>query len=164
MRNTSFAAMHCSLAQTLELTGDWWTPLVLRDLYLGLDRFDQFVTDLGISRNLLTDRLSTLIEGGLVERTPYQQNPVRYAYALTEAGRDFVPILLALTAWGDRWATPEGGPPIRFTHDTCGKVTTPTVSCSECGNPLHSDDVTPSPGPGGRTAPGTALIATVLTA
>ncbi|TDO47922.1 HxlR family transcriptional regulator [Kribbella sp. VKM Ac-2527] len=164
MRNTSFAAMHCSLAQSLELIGDWWTPLVLRDLYLGLDRFDQFVTDLGISRNLLTDRLSTLIEGGLVERTPYQQNPVRYAYSLTEAGREFVPILMAITAWGDRWATPEGGPPIRFTHDTCGNVTTPTVCCSECGDPLTTGEVTPTPGPGGRIAPGTALIATVMRA
>jgi len=163
MRNTSFASMHCSLAQSLELIGDWWTPLVLRDLYLGLDRFDQFVTDLGISRNLLTDRLNTLMDGGLVVRTPYQDNPVRYAYALTEAGCEFVPILFALTAWGDRWATPPAGQPLRFTHTTCGKVTTPTVSCSECGEPLTADEVTPTPGPGGRTAPGTALIASVLT-
>lgn len=106
MRNTSFGSMHCSLAQSLELIGDWWTPLVLRDLYLGLNRFDQFVTDLGISRNLLTDRLATLVDGGLVRRTPYQQNPVRYSYELTEAGKELVPILMALTAWGDRWATP----------------------------------------------------------
>jgi DNA-binding HxlR family transcriptional regulator len=162
MRNTSFASMHCSLAQSLEIIGDWWTPLVLRDLYLGLDRFDQLVTDLGVSRNLLTDRLGTLMDGGLVTRTPYQENPVRYAYALTEAGRELVPILLALTAWGDRHATPPAGQPIRFTHDTCGKVTTATVCCSECGDPLTVEEVTPSPGPGGRTAPGTALIATVL--
>ncbi|MEV5968029.1 helix-turn-helix domain-containing protein [Kribbella sp. NPDC051952] len=162
MRNTSFASMHCSLAQSLELIGDWWTPLVLRDLYLGLNRFDQLVTDLGISRNLLTDRLTTLMDGGLVVRTPYQENPVRHAYALTEAGQELVPILLALTAWGDRWATPPAGQPIRFTHNTCGKVTTATICCSECGDELTSADVTPSPGPGGRTAPGTALIASVL--
>ncbi|HZX03040.1 helix-turn-helix domain-containing protein [Kribbella sp.] len=162
MRNTSFATMHCSLAQSLELIGDWWTPLVLRDLYLGLNRFDQFVADLGISRNLLTDRLATLVDGGLVQRTPYQQNPVRYRYELTEAGQELVPILMALTAWGDRWATPPAGQPIRFTHTTCGKLTTPTVSCSECGEPLATEDVVPSPGPGGRTAPGTALIASVL--
>lgn len=162
MRNTSFASMHCSLAQSLELIGDWWTPLVLRDLYLGLNRFDQFVADLGISRNLLTDRLSTLVDGGLVRRTPYQQNPVRHSYELTEAGRELVPILMALTAWGDRWATPPAGQPIRFTHTTCGKLTTPTVCCSECGETLEMADVAPSPGPGGRTAPGTALIASVL--
>lgn len=162
MRNTSFAGMHCSLAQSLEVMGDWWSPLVLRDLYLGLDRFDQLVTDLGISRNLLTDRLATLMAAGLVTRTAYQEKPVRYAYALTEAGRDLIPVLLALTAWGDRWATPEDGPPIRFRHDTCRKHTTPTVCCSECGEPLHADEVTATPGPGGRTAPGTALIGTVI--
>jgi DNA-binding HxlR family transcriptional regulator len=162
MRNTSFASMHCSLAQSLELIGDWWTPLVLRDLYLGLNRFDQFVTDLGISRNLLTDRLTTLVDGGLVRRTPYQQNPVRYSYELTEAGQELVPILIALTAWGDRWATPPAGQPLRFTHTTCGRVTTATVCCSECGETLEMDDVRPSPGPGGRTAPGTALIESVL--
>ncbi|HEY0474208.1 MAG TPA: helix-turn-helix domain-containing protein [Kribbella sp.] len=162
MRNTSFAEMHCSLAQSLEVMGDWWTPLILRDLYLGLDRFDQLVTDLGISRNLLTARLAALVESGVITRTPYQDNPVRSAYALTEAGRDLIPILIALTAWGDRWFTPDGGPPIRFTHETCGHRTTATVSCSACGNPLAADDVTPSPGPGGRTAPGTALIATVV--
>jgi DNA-binding HxlR family transcriptional regulator len=162
MRNTSFALMHCSLAQSLEVIGDWWTPLILRDLYLGMDRFDQFVKDLGISRNLLTDRLATLVDGELVRRTPYQQNPVRYSYELTDAGRELVPILMALTAWGDRWATPPAGQPIRFTHATCGKLTTPTVCCSECGETLAMQDVVPSPGPGGRTAPGTALIASVL--
>jgi DNA-binding HxlR family transcriptional regulator len=163
MRNTSFAQMHCSLARSLEVMGDWWSPLVLRDLYLGLDRFDQLVTDLGISRNLLTDRLATLVDAGLVQREAYQDRPVRYAYNLTEAGRELVPVLLALTAWGDRWATPEDGPPIRFRHDTCGRMTTPTVCCSECGDPLSTSTVTPRQGPGGRTAPGTALIATVVT-
>ncbi|MFI6833781.1 winged helix-turn-helix transcriptional regulator [Kribbella sp. NPDC050241] len=146
--------MHCSLAQSLEVIGDWWTPLILRDLYLGLNRFDQFVGDLGISRNLLTDRLSTLIAGGLVRRSPYQENPVRYAYELTDAGQELVPILLALTAWGDRWATPPAGQPPRFTHAAFGKVTTATVCCSECGEALTSQDVTPSVGPGGERLPG----------
>jgi DNA-binding HxlR family transcriptional regulator len=164
MRNTSFAGMHCSIARSLEVMGDWWSPLILRDLYLGLDRFDELVTDLGISRNLLTDRLATLIEGGVVRREAYQVRPVRYSYALTEAGCELVPVLLALTAWGDKWATPEGGAPIRFRHETCGEVFTPTVGCSNCGEPLTADTVSPQAGPGGRTAPGTALIGTVLDA
>ena len=67
--------MHCSLARSLEVVGDWWTPLVLRDLFLGLDRFEQLVADLGISRNLLTDRLDTLVAGGVVAREQYQDNP-----------------------------------------------------------------------------------------
>jgi len=162
MRNTSFAGMHCSIARSLEVMGDWWSPLILRDLYLGLNRFDQLVTDLGISRNLLTDRLATLVEGGLVRREAYQDRPVRYAYALTDAGCELVPVLMALTAWGNKWATPAGGPPLLFKHDTCGHIATPTVTCSECGDPLTADTVSPQPGPGGRTAPGTALIATVL--
>ena len=162
MRNTSFAGMHCSIARSLELIGDWWTPLVLRDLYLGLSRFDQLVTDLGISRNLLTDRLNTLVEGGIVQREAYQDRPTRYAYALTEAGRELVPVLFALTAWGDKWVTPEGGPPIRFRHNACGELATAEITCSHCQGPLTADNVTPEPGPGGREAPGTALIGTVI--
>ena len=159
MRQTSFAQMQCSLARTLELVGDWWSPLILRDLYLGLDRFEDLVNDLGISRNLLTSRLATLVEGGVVERERYQKHPPRDRYVLSPAGRDFVPILLALTAWGDRWATPDGGPPIQFRHRDCGHRFTPTVHCSACGQPVTAETVEARPGPGGRTAPGTMLIA-----
>jgi DNA-binding HxlR family transcriptional regulator len=160
VRQTSFADFHCSLARTLEVIGDWWSPLVIRDLYLGLDRFDQLVADLGISRNLLTDRLETLVAGGVVERTAYQERPVRYRYSLTDAGRELVPVLLALTAWGDRHRDTSGeGAPLRVRHDACGRTTTPTVSCSACGGPITGDDVTMRPGPGGRAAPGTALLA-----
>lgn len=162
MRQTSFAAFHCSLARSLEVVGDWWSPLILRDLFLGLDRFEELVQDLGISRNLLADRLETLVAGGVVERTPYQDRPVRHRYALTEAGRDLVPVLLALTAWGDRWAVPEGGPPLRVRHDRCGTVAVPAVACGHCGEPLTADDVTALPGPGGRAAPGTALLPAAL--
>ncbi|HEY0814396.1 MAG TPA: helix-turn-helix domain-containing protein [Pseudonocardia sp.] len=163
MRNTSFAEMHCSLARALEVVGDWWTPLIVRDLYLGLDRFDLLVRDLGISRNLLTERLATLVEGGLVAKVAYQDRPVRHRYALTAAGSDLVPVLMALTAWGDRWTTPDGGPPMLVRHDDCGAMCVATVSCANCGKPLRADTTTVRPGPGGRSAPGTALIAQVLT-
>lgn len=162
MRQTSFAAMHCSLARTLEVVGDWWSPLILRDLFLGLDRFDQLVADLGIARNLLADRLDTLVAGGVVARTPYQEQPRRHRYALTEAGRELAPVLLALTAWGDKWASTPDGPPLRIRHDACGATTKPTVCCSACGDPLTADQVTAGPGPGIRTAPGTALLTSVL--
>ncbi len=154
--------MHCSLARSLDVIGDWWSPMILRDLYLGLDRFDQLVTDLGISRNLLADRLATLVAGGVVITEPYQQRPVRHRYLLSEAGRELVPVLLALTAWGDRWATPEGGPPLRIRHEACGRVITPTLCCSACGEPIDADTVSVVPGPGGRTAPGTMLLPSLV--
>jgi DNA-binding HxlR family transcriptional regulator len=120
VRQTSFAQMQCSLARGLELIGDWWTPLIIRDLQLGVDRFDALAEDLGISRNLLAGRLAHLVEHGIVARRQYQQHPPRDRYVLTEAGQALVPILMALTAWGDRWATPRGGaaacvpaPPLR---------------------------------------------------
>ena len=162
MRQTSFAGMQCSLARCLEVVGDWWSPLVLRDLFLGLDRFDELVADLGISRNLLADRLDTLIAGGVVAKEPYRERPVRHRYVLTDAGRELVPVLLALTAWGDRWATPEGGPPMQVRHRSCGATSTPTVCCSGCGEPLHADDAVVLPGPGGRAVRGTALLADIL--
>src|SRR5215813_1874676 len=99
MRRTSFAGMHCSMARSLEVMGDWWTPLILRDLHLGLSRFDELAEDLAISRNLLTTRLAALVKHGIVERRRYSEHPPRDAYVLTAAGRDLVPVLMALTAW-----------------------------------------------------------------
>ena len=162
MRQTSFADMHCSLARSLEAIGDWWSPLIVRDLWLGLRRFDQLVADLEISRNLLTDRLGRLVTHGIVERVPYKQRPVRYEYTLAPAGRALVPVLQALTAWGDEWAAPPGGPPLRLRHRTCGHPCTPTVTCDQCGQTLHEEELVALPGPGGREAHGTKLIAPLL--
>src|SRR5689334_22654077 len=120
MQRTSFARMHCSLARSLEVMGDWWTPLILRDLYFGLDRFADLVENLGVSRNLLSTRLATLVERGLIERQRYSDHPPRDRYVLTGAGRELVPVLMALTAWGDRWVAPSAGPPVRFQHRACG--------------------------------------------
>ena len=106
MERTSFAEMRCSLARSLDLIGDWWSPLIVRDLFLGVVRFDDLVEDLGISRNLLTRRLKALVDGGVVERNAYQLRPARYEYRLTAAGRELVPVMLALPEWGDRWAAP----------------------------------------------------------
>jgi DNA-binding HxlR family transcriptional regulator len=164
VRQTSFAQMACSMARSLELIGDWWTPLIIRDLHLGVDRFDALAENLGISRNLLTARLAHLVENGIVARQRYQEHPPRDRYLLTVAGLDLVPVLLALTAWGDRWATPQGGPPLVFRHRPCGHTFTPAVSCSACGQPLHPGEVEARPGPGARTGPGTRLMASVLEA
>ncbi|MEW9529719.1 winged helix-turn-helix transcriptional regulator [Microbispora sp. NPDC049125] len=159
MRRTSFAEFRCSLSRSLEVMGDWWTMLILRDLHLGVNRFDELVEDLGISRNLLTTRLRELAGHGIVERVRYQERPVRYEYRLSEPGRELVPILFALTAWGDRWAAPDEGPPLRLRHDACGAVFTPGVTCSECGGAVTAQDVTAVPGPGGAAGPGTWVLA-----
>ena len=151
--------MRCSLARGLDMIGDWWSPLIIRDLFLNVVRFDELVEDLGISRNLLTRRLKSLVENGVIERTVYQRRPTRYEYRLTEAGRDLVPAILALTAWGDRWAQPKEGSPILFVHKTCGHQFQPRVSCSACGEVIDADTVTPIPGPGGAAASGTKLVA-----
>src|SRR5262249_45946337 len=86
----------------------------------------------------------------------------RDAYVLTAAGRDLVPVLMALTAWGDRWVAPEGGPPLRLEHTSCREKFTPTVCCSRCGEPVRAEDVVAHGGPGGRASTGTRLVAKLL--
>jgi DNA-binding HxlR family transcriptional regulator len=162
VQRTSFRAMHCSLARALDAVGEWWSPLVVRDLYLGLGRFDELQADLGISSKVLSLRLAALVAAGIVARTPYQSRPRRDAYVLTEKGRALVPALLALMAWGDRWASPDGRPPLVFRHEPCGRVVEAQVTCSHCGRELHASEVTPLRGPGGARAPGTKLIAELL--
>ena len=100
MQRTSFREMNCSVAQCLEVVGEWWSMLIVRDLFLGVTRFDRFHERLGISRNILTDRLDNLVEHGVLERHPYQENPVRYDYTLTEKGQDLWLVLTAIYSGG----------------------------------------------------------------
>lgn len=159
MQRTSFAEMHCSIGQSLERVGEWWTPLIVRDIYLGLHRFDDIAENLGISRNLLTRRFETLVADGIVERRAYQERPLRHEYHLTAAGLELVPVLMALMAWGDKWATPAGGPPVRLVHQECGEEFTPQVCCSACGKPVDAENVTALAGPGAASGPGTRVLA-----
>lgn len=164
MQRTSFAKMQCSLARGLELIGDWWSPLIIRDLFLDVARFDDLVEDLGISRNLLARRLKALAGKGIIERRAYQVRPTRYEYRLTESGRDLVPAILALTAWGDRWAQPKEGSPILFVHKTCGQRFHAQVTCSTCGEVIRTEAVAAVPGPGGAAKMGTKVVARRLRA
>jgi DNA-binding HxlR family transcriptional regulator len=148
MKRTSFANWPCSVARTMNLLGDWWTPLVLREAFYGINRFDRFQTELGIARNTLADRLTRLVEEGLLGKEQYQADPVRYEYVLTDKGRDFYPVLAAMSAWGDTWLDKGAGPPIVFHHRTCDHDTTAKVVCSHCGEPLASDDIEHRMGPG----------------
>jgi DNA-binding HxlR family transcriptional regulator len=148
MKRTEFASWPCSVARTVDLLGDWWTPLVLREAFLGVRRFDDMQRELGIGRNVLTQRLKRLVEEGLLERILYQEKPDRYEYHLTDKGRDFYPVLAAMIAWGDRWLSGEEGPPIVLRHTACGHDMTAKVVCSECGEPIQAREVRASLGPG----------------
>jgi DNA-binding HxlR family transcriptional regulator len=134
----------------LDLIGDWWSPLIVRDLYLGVVRFDDLVEDLGISRNLLTRRLNALSKNGIVERHAYRRRPFRYEYRLSEAGRDLVPAILALTAWGDRWACPREGSPMLFVHKTCGQRFEPHVTARSAARRSPPTPCSPSAGRAAR--------------
>ncbi|MEV0981330.1 helix-turn-helix domain-containing protein [Streptomyces sp. NPDC049915] len=148
MRRTSFAGWPCSIARTVDLLGDAWTLLVLREIFYGESRFDGFIDSLGIARNTLTDRLRRLEDAGLLERRAYQTEPVRHAYLPTQKGRDFFGVLAALNAWGDRWLADDEGVPVVMRHTVCGHDTRARVVCSSCGEPLDSEDVTVRTGPG----------------
>lgn len=148
MKRTSFARWPCSIARTVDLIGDWWTPLVLREAFYGVRRFDDFQESLGIGRNILTERLNRLVDQHLLERRKYQDRPVRYEYFLTDKGKDFYPVLAAMVAWGDRWLDRGKGAPVLLRHRSCGKVTHASVVCSECGEALVARDMKPEAGPG----------------
>lgn len=135
-KRTSFEDWNCSIASAMDVIGEVWTPLILRDLFWGVDRFDALVEDLGISRNILADRLSTLTEADIVEKVPYQQRPVRHRYRLTAKGQDLWPVLASLLAWGDKWAADEGGPPVLLVHTVCHEAFRSVASCSACGAAL----------------------------
>ncbi|GAB2442299.1 winged helix-turn-helix transcriptional regulator [Nocardia tengchongensis] len=147
MRRTSFEDMNCSIAQCLEVVGEWWTPLIIRDALFGITRFDDFRSRLGIARNVLTQRLEHLVEQGVLAKTPYQDNPVRYDYRLTDKGRALWTVVMAMRQWGDEWAAPDG-PPIQTVHKGCGHVITVRPVCSECGDHLTVKDLRPQLGPG----------------
>jgi DNA-binding HxlR family transcriptional regulator len=143
----SFAGMDCSVAQCLEVVGEWWSMLVVRDAFLGVTRFDDFQRRLGVSRNILHERLTTLVGAGVLARVPYSEHPPRNDYRLTDKGRDLWPVLTAMRQWGDRHAAPEG-PPLQVVHKSCGAVSEAVMVCASCGEPVGPRDVVALPGPG----------------
>ena len=132
----------CSIARALEVVGERWSLLIVRDaLFAGSTRFGDFQRSLGIATNVLTARLDGFVESGIMCRDG------RFDYVLTDKGRDLMPALLALTEWGDRWAAPDG-PPIRYAHAECGGHVTDTVVCDACGRLPADAAVDARPGPG----------------
>jgi DNA-binding HxlR family transcriptional regulator len=136
----------CSVARTMEILGERWTFLILREAFYGVRRFSDMQRNLGIARNILSNRLQTLVGAGILERRQYQAEPERYEYRLTEAGRDLYPAIISIMRWGDRHLC-GGGPPVELMH-SCGEAADPVLVCGNCHEPLHPHDVTPVPGPG----------------
>jgi DNA-binding HxlR family transcriptional regulator len=144
--------MACSIARTLDIAGEPWSPLIIRDVWVGITRFDEIQRDLGISRNVLAERLASLVEHGVLERRAYSERPLRHDYMLTEKGYEFCDVLMAITAWGDRWTAGEDGPPVLLRHRGCGQVTHVELRCAQCAELLHANAVDVEPGPGALSA------------
>ena len=141
MRWQDLEKQPCSVARTLSVIGDRWTPLILRECFFGVTRFDAFEKRLGIPRRVLSERLKMLVEKGVLHREPYQDHARRFDYLLTERGRDLRAILLTMIAWGEKHM-PMDGASRQIRHLGCGAVMTPVLHCSECGEPIGPDDVT----------------------
>lgn len=137
----------CSVASTLEVIGERWTMHVLREAFLGVRRFEDFRRNIGVARNILSDRLSTLVAEGILRRELYSEHPPRYEYRLTRKGVDLSGVLIELMKWGNRWAPRDEGPGLVLRHRGCGAVIEPVHACPECGEPLHARDLQAVPGP-----------------
>jgi DNA-binding HxlR family transcriptional regulator len=141
----TYEDQNCSIARTLEVLGDRWTMLVMRDAFLRVRRFEDFQRELGVARNVLTDRLNRLVEEGILERVRYQDRPARFEYRLTDKGIDLWPVMMTMMQWGDRYYAPEGRPRV-IRHRGCGGELVAHLKCSKCGAELGPRDVEPEPG------------------
>lgn len=149
VQRTNFSEMACSIARTMDVIGEPWSPLILRDVWVGMHRFDQIQADLGISRKVLAERLQHLVDERVLERRPYDARP-RYEYHLTDRGTELVDVLMVMVRWGDRWLAGEAGPPVLYRHHACGEISSVDLRCAHCGEPMHAPDVELLPGPGAR--------------
>jgi DNA-binding HxlR family transcriptional regulator len=151
MLRNDYANQYCSVAGTLELIGERWTVLILRDAFLGRRRFDDFQRNLGIARNVLQARLERLVEAGILKRVRYQERPERFEYRLTRKGVDLWPVVLALQKWGDRHLF-DATPPVVVVHKECGGEIDDRRRCTRCGVDVEAWDVEPRLGPGAHAS------------
>jgi DNA-binding HxlR family transcriptional regulator len=141
----------CSIAKSLEVIGERWSLLIVREVMNGNRRFSEMQASLGVARNVLSARLQRLIAEGILERRAYQESPERFEYFLTEKGLDLWPALIALLGWGDRHSTGPDGPPKVIVHKVCGGRVSDRGICESCGKVLHARDARQIPGPGVET-------------
>lgn len=153
MLGRTYDREHCSAARALEIVGERWSLLILRDaMFAGSTRFTEFQRSLGIAPNVLSSRLDRFVAAGLMRLRPGPDDQATHEYVLTEKGLDLQAVIIALTEWGDRWAAPQG-PPIIYQHEGCGGRVRQHLSCQDCGAAVAPADVGAQPGPGARATP-----------
>lgn len=135
-QRTDTSAWPCPIARAVDVLGDGWTLLLLREACLGTRRFDDFQRHLGIGRNILARRLQQLVDDDLLTKVPYSEHPVRHEYRLTAKGRDVFPILAAMAAWHDRWNPADAGRLLQLHHTACDHDMHAEVVCSHCADPF----------------------------
>jgi len=148
MTRNKLDILNCSIANALDLIGEWWTILILREAFFGTRRFEDFQQHLGIARNILTARLRKLCDSGVLERTPIKKGAKRHEYRLTQMGRDLQPTLIALTQWGDRWLHATTGAPVKFIERATGEEIADVSVQTKDGRKLQARDLAMVPGPG----------------
>ncbi len=148
MKRTDTSDWPCSIARAVDVLGDHWNLLIVRQACLGTRRFDDFQSALGISRNILTQRLNRIVDEGLLTKVLYDEQRQRHEYRLTEKGREVYPILAAMAAWGDRWLNGPEGSPLILHHTACDHDMHAVVVCSQCDAALNVREVRAKPGPG----------------
>jgi DNA-binding HxlR family transcriptional regulator len=148
MLGRTYNTQNCSAARALELVGERWSLLIIRNaLFAGHTRFGDFQRSLGVASNILTARLDGFVAAGLMHPQRYSEHPEHFDYLLTDKGRELAPVILALTDWGDRWMAPDG-PPVLYSHAVCGGDISQHTVCAGCGRVADAADVQARPGPG----------------
>lgn len=140
-KTTKSLKNQCSIARASGLIGDGWTLLILRELFWGQTRFEQLTEKTGMASNVLATRLRKLLEAGIIEKTVVPEDGRRFDYGLTKKGLDLFPVVMAVMAWGDKWAPGDAGPLIELRHRSCGRKTKPGLVCSGCGEVLAPADM-----------------------
>jgi DNA-binding HxlR family transcriptional regulator len=156
MRWNEIDTMTCSIARTLSVVGDRWTMLIIRDVFLGIRKFEGMQRDLGLTPHRLSDRLRKLVRDGILVRVPYEKRPRRFEYRLTEKGIDLYPLIVVMVEWGDRWMAGPDGVPVELVHQPCGHSIKPELICPDCKSKIEPREMSARPGPAlkGRAWPG----------
>lgn len=138
-KRRSFGHMPHGMAAALDVIGEWWTPLIIRSVFRGNVRFEGIQSDLGVARNILTDRLNSLVDADVLCKVQYNDKPARFEYRLTDKGRDLYGVLITIKAWGDKWML--GGMPAPVVvHTSCKSVLSPAVVCRDCREEIKFED------------------------